>query len=99
MMVVWLVSADAQREKIVDDLEMQNPQAAEAVDRRIIAATAPLGRFPEVGRVGRVAGTRELVVDGIPYVVVYRIKPPRVEILAVRHTSRLWPEELAGLRR
>jgi toxin ParE1/3/4 len=46
-----------------------------------------LCEFPESGRVGDVAGTRELVVSGIPYIVVYRVIGDSVEILRVFHTS------------
>ncbi len=47
---------------------------------------------PKIGRIGRVAGTFELVIPGIPYVVPYRIRNQEVQILTVYHTSRKWPE-------
>lgn len=46
---------------------------------------------PALGRPGRVAGTRELVLPKTPYVVAYRIMEA-VEILAVMHGAREWPE-------
>jgi len=45
-----------------------------------------------LGRDGRVEGTRELVVSGLPYIVVYRITGSDVHIVGIQHTSRLWPE-------
>jgi plasmid stabilization system protein ParE len=44
--------------------------------------------FPAMGRPGRVAGTRELVIPGKPYVVPYRVKESVIEILRVFHTAR-----------
>lgn len=51
-----------------------------------------LGDHPKIGRIGRVAGTYELVIPGIPYIVPYRIRNQEVQILIVYHTSRKWPE-------
>jgi toxin ParE1/3/4 len=45
------------------------------------------------GREGRVVGTRELVVQGTPFIVAYRVGRAEVEILAVMHAGRKWPEE------
>jgi len=42
---------------------------------------------------GRVAGTRELVVVGTPYIVVYRIEPAAVVILRVLHGAQRWPSD------
>ena len=47
---------------------------------------------PKIGRIGRAAGTFELVIPGIPYVVPYRIRNQEVQLLTVYHASRKWPE-------
>ena len=46
-----------------------------------------------MGREGRVRekDTRELVIAGTPFVVVYRLHRSRVEVLAVFHAARKWP--------
>jgi addiction module RelE/StbE family toxin len=62
---------------------------------RIEQLVKRLATFPESGRVGHIPGTRELVVPGLPYLVVYRVTPDAVEILRVFHTSRNWPELMA----
>lgn len=53
-----------------------------------------LQRFPESGRLGRVEGTRELVVDRTPYIAAYRIAGDTVRILRVLHGAREWPEDI-----
>jgi toxin ParE1/3/4 len=40
-----------------------------------------------------VAGTRELPVSGTPFTVAYRVARREVEILAVLHAARKWPDE------
>ena len=63
--------------------------AAEAVEK-VLAAIDGLRRHPELGRKGRIAGTRELIIA--PLVIVYRPKESTIEILAVFHGSRRWPD-------
>lgn len=68
---------------------------AEAADRmlaRIESAVQGLTAFPERGRTGRVAGTRELVIPGTPFLVPYRLKAGELHVLAVLHSARRWPE-------
>jgi len=50
--------------------------------------------FPASGRVGRIAGTRELVINGTPYVAAYTIAETTVWILRVLHGAQEWPENL-----
>jgi toxin ParE1/3/4 len=49
-----------------------------------------LSRYPEMGRAGRVTGTRELIV--FPYLIAYRLKGGAIEIVAILHGSRRWPD-------
>lgn len=66
MKLVWSAFALADRDGIFTHIESDNPRAAIAVDERIAAAARLLFDFPESGRPGRVAGTRELVITGTP---------------------------------
>ena len=50
-----------------------------------------LARHAVPGRPGRVLGTRELVIQGLPYIIPYRVRDNHVEILRVLHTARRWP--------
>lgn len=68
-----------------------NAAAAGSVVRRVRASIARLRRYPELGRLGRVDGTRELVVAGLPYLVVYRLSGENVEVVRVLHHAQEWP--------
>lgn len=94
MKLEWHPLAEADREEIFDYIEDQNPAAAIAVDERIAEQVLMLVRFPEAGRLGRVEGTRELVIQRTPYIVAYRVEQDAVLLLRVLHSSLLWPDEL-----
>ena len=68
--------------------------AAGALMQQIDEAVGDLADFPRMGRPGRVAGTRERIVGGTAYVVAYRIRDDRVEVLRVLHGARKWPQRL-----
>ena len=72
----------------------QNRSAAGKLIDRILTAIEVLGRFPEMGRPGRVEGTRELVVP--PFIVAYRVTATDVQILSILQAARKWPEKLPG---
>lgn len=43
-----------------------------------------------MGRPGRVSGTREWVVSGTPYLLVYRERGDALEVLHVWHEAQDW---------
>lgn len=92
MKVRWLKAGTRSLRLVHARIAYESPVAAKSVVERIRATVKPLGQFPQAGRQGHVTGTRELVVQGIPYVVVYRIAGEAVEILRVFHTARNWTE-------
>jgi len=59
----------------------------------ITHSVSRLVTFPEIGRRGRVPGTRELVIASQPYIVAYRIRGQIIDILAVLHGAQKWPEQ------
>ena len=67
--------------------------AARVILELIDQAEALLSRHVALGRPGRVLGTRELVVRGLPYIIPYRVRDNCIEVLRVLHTSRRWPDE------
>jgi toxin ParE1/3/4 len=94
MKVVWSRRAIrhlvAQRKHI----EKESEQNAALIARRILKAVDLLQTQPEMGRPGRVLGTRELVVPETPYVIPYRVRRGRLELLAVFHGRQRWPMKL-----
>lgn len=62
---------------------------------RIRQAVSHLDRQPRTGRLGKLEETRELVVPGTPFIIVYRVANGVVEILRIIHGAQLWPDESA----
>ena len=94
MKVVWTPIAIAHLQSTYECIASDDPSAADKILARILGAAEMLERYPNMGRSGRVDGTRELVIANTPYVLPYRVKKTRIQILAVFHASRKWPESL-----
>ena len=76
---------------IGERIAIDNPVAATRVVERIRDAVERLSSFPALGRPGRVADTRELVIAGTPYLVPYRVKEDAVQVITILHSSQRWP--------
>jgi plasmid stabilization system protein ParE len=81
-------------EEISDYIAKDSPVAADRVTDRLRTATQILTAHPAIGRVGRIAGTRELVMADLPYIIPYMVTESSIEILSIIHTSQRWPETL-----
>ena len=92
MQVIWSFQARQQLDDIVMYIAEDNLTAALLVDDLLRNAADGLRRFPQKGRIGRVAGTRELVVHS-NYALVYACGEDSVNILSVLHTSRQYPPD------
>jgi toxin ParE1/3/4 len=90
--VIWTRPALRALEAIGDYIAAENPTAAEWTVRRIRERVDELADQPHLGRPGRIADTRELVVPGTPFIVPYRVRHERVEVLSVFHGARKWPQ-------
>ena len=95
MKILWTRPAVADVECIRNYIEPEDPNAAARVVGRILTAVELLEATPGIGRPGRVANTRELVLVDVPYIVAYRTVAGVLEVLRVLHTSRRWPPRLA----
>ena len=91
--IVWTRRALRNLDDIADYIARDDAEAAQRIVRRIVERVAGLAFFPRIGREGRIAGTRELVIAGTPYIVLYRITE-RVEVLRIRHGAQRWPEQV-----
>ncbi len=92
MRVRWTTPALRDLEAIGDYIERRNGGAAARIVTAILNQADNLTKFPHIGRPGRIAGTRELVVVDTPFIAPYRVQDAEVEILAIFHASRRWPE-------
>jgi plasmid stabilization system protein ParE len=75
-------------EAIHDYIAKHDPAAAARVVKRIEYSIGRLASLPLLGRPGMVPGTRILVVPGLPYIVIYRVRDEHVDIIAVLHSAR-----------
>jgi len=92
MKVRWTAPALRDLENIGDFIARDDPSAAGRIVTRIFDQADRLAEYPHIGRPGRVPGTRELIVTGTPYIVPYRVRDAEVELLAIFHGARRWPE-------
>ena len=72
----------------------ENASAADALIDHVIEAAERLAVFPQLGRAGRVPNTRELIIAGTRIILAYRVHKNDVQVLAVLHASRRWPDTL-----
>jgi toxin ParE1/3/4 len=92
--IVWPPRAIEHLAHLRSYIARENPKAANRVAAVLLEAVERLGELPNLGRPGRVAGARELVVSGTPYVIPYRLRGDRLEVIAVFHGRQRWPKRL-----
>jgi toxin ParE1/3/4 len=92
MEIHWTKRAEKNLESIENYIASDSPKSAAEVTLKIIHCVEHLGEHPHLGRVGRVHGTRELIIADTPYIIPYRVKENRLEILRVFHSSREWTD-------
>jgi addiction module RelE/StbE family toxin len=91
MRVEWTRKALSNLDNAVEYIAADNPTVAHKVAQKIWNSTQLLTKQPGMGRPGRVTGTRELIITGLPYVVPYIEKDGIILILRILHTSMKWP--------
>jgi addiction module RelE/StbE family toxin len=90
----WSKRALRRLEQIGTVIANDNPLAAARVVARLSLAVAALSEHPAIGRVGRIAGTRELVFADIPYLIPYRVSANDILILTILHGAQKRPDEI-----
>ena len=94
MKIVWsrraIQNLVSLRKFVAEDSEKN----AALVAKRILDSIDLLQSHPEMGRPGRILGTRELVIPDTPYIVPYRVRRDRLELIAVFHGHQRWPSKL-----
>ncbi|WP_082060738.1 type II toxin-antitoxin system RelE/ParE family toxin [Pseudomonas abietaniphila] len=91
MRVEWLRTALKNLDDEASYLAQDNPQAATDFVSAVRESVEHLSRFPAAGRVGRIAGTREWPIPDRQYLIPYRFRAGRLQILRIFHTRRLPP--------
>jgi len=94
VIIVWSPRATEHLAHLRSYIARDNPKAANGIARALLDAVERLGDLPNLGRPGRVVGTRELVVPETPYVIPYRLRGDRFEVIAVFHARQKWPKHL-----
>jgi addiction module RelE/StbE family toxin len=92
-MIEWTEQATRQLDQAHDYIGLSNrEEVAARITMQIVTTVQQLVSFPMSGRVGRVPGTRELVVANTPFIAAYTIQKTRIVILAVYHGAQQWPQ-------
>lgn len=91
MKIIWTPRAASDLDDITDYIRGDNPSAAIRVRNTIEGRVRTLAESPEIGRIGEVPGTLELVCNPWPYIVVYRIRDDDLRIILVRHGAQDYP--------
>lgn len=90
MRLEWKPAAFSDRERIMDFIAQDNPQAALDLDAMFEKKADAITENPKLFKAGRMKGTREAVVHP-NYVLVYEVSADTVTVLRVLHTSQAWP--------
>ncbi|MDI7776287.1 type II toxin-antitoxin system RelE/ParE family toxin [Asticcacaulis sp. EMRT-3] len=90
MKLVWAPKALADRLNILEFIAADNPRAALGMDDLFRRAAEGLLDFPQQGRPGSIAGTRELIPHE-HYRLIYEIQSEEIRELALISTWRQWP--------
>ncbi len=96
MTVFWTAEARQDRKYIREFIAQANPAAALALDQTFSEKARNLIAHPRLGRPGRIAETRELIVHS-NYLLIYDVAGEDVRILRVLHARRQWPPRDAGI--
>lgn len=89
-MPTWKPKAVEDLNDITAYIAQDNPRAAVETVDMLMQKAGQLDEYPELGRTGRVRGTRELVAHP-NYILIYRLADGAVEVLRVKHAARRWP--------
>ena len=93
MKVVWTKRAIRHLETLRNFIAIDSEQNAAVVAGRIVAGVELLETHPEAGWPGRLVGTRELVAPRTSYLIPYRIRGGRLDLLAILHGRQKWPSK------
>ena len=89
--IEWSMSALDDLDQTIAYIARDDPAAARKVAAMIGRSATALSLRP-IGRPGRVPGSYEKSVTGLPYVIAFAVPDDaRIVVLRVIHTARDWP--------
>jgi toxin ParE1/3/4 len=91
MRIRWTEGADGNLDQVEEYIAQDNPPAAVVSVHKIIEAAQMLADYPTIGKRGRERGTRELVVAGLPFIIIYVVHREELVIIRVLHTALRYP--------
>ncbi|MBI3344742.1 MAG: type II toxin-antitoxin system RelE/ParE family toxin [Gammaproteobacteria bacterium] len=91
MRLEWTLPAFEDIQEAGRYIALDDPRAASRMAERVREAVEYLVDQPNIGRPGRMQGTRELVISGTPFIAVYWVRGDVVQILRLLHHARQWP--------
>jgi len=94
MRVRWTRKALVNLDDAIEYIAGDDPTASRNVAQKIWDSSQMLALQPAIGRPGRVSGTRELLISGLPYILSYIQKGDAIYILRLIHSSMIWPTKL-----
>ena len=90
MRIFWTPESLDDRRAIYDYIEADNPLAALNLDELFSEKVRNLIDHPGLGRIGRLTGTRVLVVHK-NFILIYDTTAESVRVLRVLHAAMQWP--------
>jgi len=92
MRVQWSATSLSDLQDISTYIEAASGlQAANGITLAIYNSVQSLRALPNRGRPGRLAGTRELLVPKLPYIVVYLVQTDTIALVRILHSAQRWP--------
>jgi len=88
----WTHAASRDLDSVEQYISRDNADSAIETVLEIILHVEMLAERPGIGRPGRIDGTRELVIAGLPYVAAYLHRSDAVTVLRVLHGAMKWPK-------
>ena len=86
--VIWTPAAEKKRDAALDYIALDNVRAAFGQLGEIERQTDLLMEHPNMGRLGKLKGTRELVIRHTPFIAVYRVFTDTVQIVRFLHSAQ-----------
>ena len=93
MQIKWTDLASSDLDAIESYIAKENSLnvATDVVLKIISVVELVLTHHPHAGRFGRHKNTRELVIDGLPFIAIYSQESDQIFVLRILHNAQQWP--------